>query len=288
MMIFLKCNSPQGTQQLVLRAGERARVGSSEWMELSISDRLLQPEHFVIDCRGPLKLICSPQCTVEIAGEPYAQIELVNGTTFGVGSCEFEVATQGEIEENRASSLSAPKSESIGQIPWWSDVQWEVVDTASNIIEQLKQLPTAREAVTHLMHEEQVPAALRLVASLLSPKNCVCWASQAIETVEEIAASVQAWLAVPDEAHRREVQLTTELDSPADWIAQAVNWTGGSLAPDDAPPVPPSKSLCGIACATAIQLHLASGRASCSLEQVLDSGLKVLQESRGLLRDPSV
>jgi hypothetical protein len=63
------------------------------------------------------------------------------------------------------------------------------------------------------------------------------------------AAAVQAaerWVADPSEANRRAAQAASEaagLGTPAGCAAMAAFWSGGSLAPPEAPVVPPGEIL---------------------------------------------
>lgn len=286
MILILKCKSPAGEQQLVLRPGQRGRVGSSEWVELSLPDSSLRPEHFVVDACGPLKLVCSADCRVTVDGQVIDEFDLKDGTVFSVGTCEFSVVVCGEPASLSPATVKTSAMDTTDIQPWWSTVAWEMVDCSQPVIQQLKQHATLQAAIKQLLEWEQATAGLRLLATSLPPTASVSWSLEAIEhnaltgvAANSIAtvANVKAWLAQPDELHRQQVSLDGELLSPADWIAQAVIWTGGSLAPDDVPPVPPPRSLYGVACATAVQLHLASGRASYSLEQTIENGWKYFE-----------
>jgi hypothetical protein len=88
---------------------------------------------------------------------------------------------------------------------------------------------------------------------------------------------VQAWLEQPTEELRQKVPVASVPLTAEEWLAQAIVWTGGSLAPDDTPEVPPPKSLCGIACATALQLHHAREQAPYPLKHTIDTGVELLE-----------
>lgn len=286
MIVILKCKSPEGEQQLVLRPGQRGRVGSSEWVELSLPNSPLRPEHFGVDARGPVRLICSEDCLVTFDGKEISELDLKHGADFSVGHYEFSVVACGEPANLPQPTINTNLMDTTGHKPWWSAVDWEMVDCSQQVVQQLKRHTTLQAAIKQLLEWGQSTAGLRLLATSLPPTASVSWSLEAIENDvatgvagdrSATVANVKAWLEQPDEQRRKQLSLDGELVSPADWIAQAVIWTGGSLAPDGVPAVAPPRSLYGVACATAVQLHLASGRSARTLEQTIDNGWKYVE-----------
>lgn len=297
MFVILKCKSPDGEQQLVLRPGQRGRVGSSDWVEFSLPSSPLQQEHFVVDTRDSLKLICSEECYVTVNDQVLSELDLSHGLQFAVGLYEFSVLTSGEPDLIPQRNEEIQTSNSTHREPWWTSVEWEMVDCPQQTIQLLQQLDSLEEATQRLLELDLSTAALRLLATQLPPPACVEWSLEAIEqrivTTEELAsnstmAHVRGWLVQPDEPARQLISLDGEIISPADWIAQAVVWTGGSMAPEGVPPIPPPRTLYGIACATAVQLHLASGRAASSLAQIIENGLKIVERSHVVFQQATV
>jgi hypothetical protein len=69
--------------------------------------------------------------------------------------------------------------------------------------------------------------------------------------------AVERWVRQPAELNRRlaeDAAKAAGLDNPAGLAAQAAFWSGGSLAPDDVPLVPPDPALTGKAVAGAVKL----------------------------------
>jgi hypothetical protein len=108
--------------------------------------------------------------------------------------------------------------------------------------------------------------AIRFMAHGLPSREAVWWACLAARPVadtisaEETSAieAAEAWVYRPDEEHRRTAMVAAEAvgnnESPARWAATAAAWSGGSLAPPEAPVVPPGETLTAQAVAGAVLL----------------------------------
>jgi hypothetical protein len=107
--------------------------------------------------------------------------------------------------------------------------------------------------------------AIRLLAHALPAREVTWWACLAARTVTtdgppahlKAVEAAEAWVYHPDEEHRRaamEAAAAVENGAPARWTALAAAWTGGSLAPPDAPVVPPGETLPAQAAVGAILL----------------------------------
>jgi hypothetical protein len=107
--------------------------------------------------------------------------------------------------------------------------------------------------------------AIRFLAHALPTREAVWWACLAARGAVEPAGidqqsaveAAEAWVYHPDEEHRR-VAATAVAglanDSPARWAATAAAWSGGSLAPPEAPVVPPGPTLTAQAVSGAVLL----------------------------------
>src|SRR5437867_5930132 len=114
---------------------------------------------------------------------------------------------------------------------------------------------TAEQFLQLLIENKQYIDAVRVLAYALSTRQAIVWASfcarhysEANPSEESLTAleAVDKWLAEPDDDKRRETMNAAKLarfDTPAGSAALAVFFSGGSLAPADAPVVPPSESL---------------------------------------------
>jgi hypothetical protein len=108
--------------------------------------------------------------------------------------------------------------------------------------------------------------AVRLLAHALPKQEAVWWACQCARKVAgdkppaAIAAALQAaekWVKDPSEANRRPTMAeaeAAEIGTPAGCAAMAAFWSGGSLAPPEAPVVPPDETLTAHAAGNAVLL----------------------------------
>ncbi len=107
---------------------------------------------------------------------------------------------------------------------------------------------------------------MRLVAHALPKREAVWWACMCARAVPDAALSpndaealerAEQWVRRPDDAARRAAMAAaerTKFDSPEAWAAVAAFWSGGSMAPEGQPPVPPPDHLTGTAVTGAVIL----------------------------------
>ena len=131
------------------------------------------------------------------------------------------------------------------------------------------------EALERLEQAGLLVEATRLVAHTLPAREAVWWACAcsrhtapsgarpALETTAREAA--EAWVRRPTDEHRRAAMKEAEkagFASPESWAAVAAFWSGDSMAPPEAPKVPPQPHFKGLAVAGAVALAAARGPAS--------------------------
>lgn len=125
--------------------------------------------------------------------------------------------------------------------------------------------PAPGEFVTRLAGAGLFPDAVRFLAHALPKREAVWWACLAARAALDHAAppllqalaAAEAWVYKPDEANRRAAMASAQaagFDNPASWAAVAAFWSGGSLAPTEAPAVPPGETLSAVAAAGAVML----------------------------------
>jgi hypothetical protein len=96
--------------------------------------------------------------------------------------------------------------------------------------------------------------AIRFLAHALPVREAAWWACLVARGVIADAPpahlkaleAAEAWVYHPDEEHRRAAMsaaAAVENDAPARWAALSAAWSGGSLAPPEAPVVPPGETL---------------------------------------------
>lgn len=124
----------------------------------------------------------------------------------------------------------------------------------------------AASGVERLAAARRMPEAMRLVAHALPKREAVWWACMCARSVPDPAlpppdlAALEAaerWVRRPDEANRRAAEAAaqqTQFRSPEAWAAMGAFWSGGSMAPEGQPVVPPAEHLTGVAVAGAVVL----------------------------------
>jgi hypothetical protein len=132
---------------------------------------------------------------------------------------------------------------------------------------------TAAEGVERLLAKGFRNEAVRLAAHALPRREAVWWACMcaaavpgAAPSAADAAARVAAenWVRKPsDEGLRRaawDAALKTEFGSPEAWAAVGAFWSGGSMAPEGQPAVPPAEHLTGVAVGGAVVMAAVRGR----------------------------
>jgi hypothetical protein len=134
----------------------------------------------------------------------------------------------------------------------------------------LADIPEATAAVGLLAEAGRMADALRLVAHALPKREAVWLACMCARGVPDLApnpldaaalTAAELWVRKPEEASRRAAMTAAQASgcrSPEAWAAVGAFWSGGSMAPEGQPEVPPADNLTGVAVAGA--LLLASAR----------------------------
>ncbi len=127
-------------------------------------------------------------------------------------------------------------------------------------------LADASAAVAHLLALERFNDAARLAAHALPRREAVWWACMCARAVpdpgrsaldEAALVAAEAWVRAPDEPARRAAMKAAEaaaFRSAEAWAAVGAFWSGGSMAPEGQPVVPPAEHLTGVAVAGAVVL----------------------------------
>ena len=124
---------------------------------------------------------------------------------------------------------------------------------------------TAAEGVERLEAGGFRNEAVRLTAHALPKREAVWWACMCANAVPDpgllpadaaARAAAEAWVRKPtDESLRRaawDAAQKTAFRSPEAWAAVGAFWSGGSMAPEGLPAVPPAEHLTGVAVSGAV------------------------------------
>jgi hypothetical protein len=128
--------------------------------------------------------------------------------------------------------------------------------------------------ITALRAAEEGPAACRVVACALPPREGVWWGWVSARHAGQLPGAppmdpplgaaldaAERWIAQPDEDNRRAAWAASEvagMDTPAGSVAASVFFTGGSVAPDGIPPVPPPAGMHCIVVGAAVVMSAAA------------------------------
>lgn len=117
--------------------------------------------------------------------------------------------------------------------------------------------------------------ATRLVAHALPAREAVWWACACSrhtagsgadqEAEQHVRLAAETWVRKPTDEHRRSAMKqaeTTGFGSAEAWAAIGAFWSGDSMAPPEAPKVPPQPHFTGLAVAGSVALAAARGAAA--------------------------
>lgn len=296
MPLLLTTDAPTANRRLMLRVGQEARVGRSEWMEMSLpGDDSLAEEHFVVRCSDDAVVeTLDSDASFIVRGEQVKRMTLSSAAgekaTFIAGNTKFVVnwtpdltcsskrpakqadATQCETQEvNVAAQMRA-----IGQT-------MSLSPDAVDLVEPGDQLD---HFVDRLMKSNLADDAVRYIAGVLPASIAVRWAMEVADAsrleTSSLRDAISTWIDDPSEPARRTVQnlLSVEpCDNVTKWIAQAVVYSGGSLAPDGQPIIKPPPHLSAVAIVTAHRWAIseASHRGE-AVNVWIDSGKQWIEE----------
>ncbi|HYE35614.1 DUF6931 family protein [Methylocaldum sp.] len=149
-----------------------------------------------------------------------------------------------------------------------------------------------------LMENALYPDAVKFLARALPKRESTWWAclcartalgdGQAPEALKPVELAEQ-WVYKPSEEHRRLAFTAAEahqFQGPASWAAMAAFWSGGSMAPPEAPAVPPADNLTGKAVAGAVMLaavQVEPEKAPAKYRRFLEQGIDIACGGNGRL-----
>nr|WP_294501594.1 hypothetical protein [uncultured Rhodopila sp.] len=186
---------------------------------------------------------------------------------------------------NKLSGSSAELAERLAATPEAADLVRRSADAAA--------------ALRLLRQEDQLMAAVRLVSHALPAREGVWWACMCADHTapadlpEPDRAARQAaeqWVrANTSDAYRRAAMNAARkagMRSPEAWAGVGAFWSGGSMAPEGQPVVPPAPHLCGTALAGSVLLASVRGdprQQPARLTAYLDSATDIARGGAGRL-----
>lgn len=275
MPLLITVDASTTHRRLMLRVGQEARVGRSEWLELSVpEDEALLEEHFVVRCGDDavVEAIDKDACFV-VRGEECKRLTLSNTsgeqTTFMAGETEFMVSWTPDLtrtvghtpKKHDSEERDSPKIDVTRHIERIA----KVMSLSENAIELVDPDDQFESYVEKLQQSHLGDDAVRFIAGLLPTAVAVNWgavnASLNSNCSSKLNDLINKWRDAPSETARRGVKDSLEVapcDNVTKWLAKAIVYSGGSLAPDGQPVITPPIHLSAVAIVTAHRWEIAA------------------------------
>lgn len=262
-----------------LRVGQVMRIGRTEWADFNVpQDAAMAPIHFSVEydthiCR--LRDLQSGAGTL-VNGKPVGEAVLNHGDRITAGATTFHVQIEGahptETVAATAPVAAVPtvrKGDSgykHVEISFAVDIckLFELDDPAKALLDEKQ---SVRQFYTLLVKQKLDLDAVRFLAHALPKREAVWWAARCVRSGlgdsessrnDRVALdAAERWVAEPDEKNRRAAQNAadaTGYETAAGWVAAGAFFSGGSMAPEGMPDVPPKETLTPQAAVVAINL----------------------------------
>ena len=281
---------PHTGRKVLLRSGQVARVGRTEWADFSFPrDAELADVHFAVQCQlagARLRKLAADR-PLAVNAQEVSEAELQPGDIIHAGQSSFQVAFDGQTtptgDKQTAVGASIATAGAVGAAVAVAtvDTAGENQPTAKEIAEYLEMsddalavaatVKTGPDLITALEKGGEFAKAVRVQAHLLPKRQAVWWGILSVEdacgdglTLAEAAArdAARNWVEDPSEKHRRQCDAAagkTKLNGPGGWLAMSAFWSGGSLMPPEMNAVPPDERLTGQAVANSLMIAAVSG-----------------------------
>ncbi|MCU0874129.1 MAG: FHA domain-containing protein [Pirellulaceae bacterium] len=280
MRVILRAvGGPGEGVQFLIRRGQSARIGRTEWADFSVpGDGAMSDVHFAVECgsQGCRLRAMGPAVTL-VNGNPVVEAGLRSGDRVTAGATTFAVQVQGGAEDPaQAATAPAAPSAAAPVVAPAAATEWPAAE------EYCRQLELSDEArpllepglppelyIDRLIAHGLFPDGLRFVGNWLPKPDAVRWACQCVQGVlgQQLTAGEQrafdaalCWAAEPSEENRRHAETAAEknqFNGPASWLALGAFWSEGSLAPANLPEALPPEGLAAQALAAALVLAAA-------------------------------
>jgi len=290
LLVVELSKGPDQGLRATLRDGQTLQIGNSAWADMTCSrDPELQDVHFSITAQHQVwrARALRPENLLYLNGRPIQQAELQHGDELVAGNSHFQLLDPSRPRPTHNTAHHSSNDESCESTP--------ETYTGPDYLKELGIAPPqnsdakAPVPLAVALHEEsRSPEAIRLIAAAAGCSTSVQWtltgpAALGVDPLpEDLTTLAQAWLKDPAEENRRAAEVWLN-DHPADnaprWIAQAIFWSGGSLASPDLPELPPSPWLYTAAIQAAwIKLATSSpaGDLNARWQTIIDTGVAKL------------
>jgi predicted component of type VI protein secretion system len=278
-------DGPATGRRTFLRVGQVMRIGRTEWADFNIpQDATMAPIHFSVEYDTYVCRLRDLQSGIDtlVNGKPVGETVLNHGDRITAGATTFHVHIEGAQAAAPAAAAPAaavaagavaaapPPRGASGfkhvDYPTAAEVcrLFDLDDPAKALLDD-KQTP--KQFVALLIKQQIYPDAVRFLAHAMPKRESIWWATRCVraglgdgEPSRSDRAALEAaerWVAQPDERNRRAGQSAAEAtnyETASGWAAAGAFWSGGSIAPEGLPDVPPKETLTPQAAVVAINL----------------------------------
>ncbi|MDX1944390.1 MAG: FHA domain-containing protein [Pirellulaceae bacterium] len=270
---------PETGRKVLLRSGQVARIGRTEWADFSFpADAGLADVHFAVQCQpsGARVRLLAAEKQLKINDQPATEADLAHGDRISAGGTTFTIQYEGYTEPLAAAAAATLVGAAVVAAPAPATPAPPPEPTAAEIAKYLQlsddavaiaePLQTGPELVAALTAQKKFVPAIRVQAHILPKRHAVWWGCSCVQEVcqgklppaEQAAAdAAEQWVRDPSESRRRaceDAAEATAYDQPGSWLATAAFWSEGSLGPPEIDPIPPDERLTGQALTSALMI----------------------------------
>lgn len=277
---------PAAGRRIVLRGGQVARIGRTEWADFAFpEDPAMAEIHFAVHCGVHSAMIQALAIDREtrVNGSAMAKGILHHGDLVDAGSSQFMILVEDAAITADANPREGPSNAAVSESSNVHETREiaEYIGLSEAAIELAKTSLDPTRFGDVLVQSSMLQDALRWHAHTMPKPKAVLWACRCVEeNMQSTAAPVQRaayraalqWANDPNETNRSNAALLAEasrFEGVGGMLAAAVGWSGGSLGPSNQPDIPPDDRLTGrCVCSTLIVAD--------SLENPVDSPKRLL------------
>ena len=300
-VILTVIEGPDSGTVIAIRPGQAVQVGRTAWADFSLpGDTAMADVHFVVeyDSRGCRVRDLSGVAGTLVNGAKITASPLRTGDKIGAGQSVFSVGVEGDPQSGSSDAAAAiDNSEDFPAAPPATAADYaQHIELGEDAQALLQEQQSPAEFLDLLIGAESFPDAIKFLAIWLPKPDAVAWAGKCLRDIfgddlsarEEsaIQAAVQ-WASEPSEENRQAAGVAGEAggyDRAAGLLGLAAFVSGGSLAPPDLAPAPPSEGLTSQSIAGALAIavyHGEPGLAESRYRKFLEAGKNLAAESAG-------
>jgi hypothetical protein len=259
------------------------RIGRTEWADFNVpQDAAMAPIHFSVEydthtCR--LRDLQSGAATL-VNGKPVGEAVLNHGDRITAGATTFHVHIEGAqpiAAPAAAAAVAAAPVAAVARPKGNSGFKFVEISSAAEVCQSvelddpakalLDDKKSTRQFFEQLTKEKIYQDAVRFLAHALPKREAVWWAVQCVRagfgeqepkrTDRAALETAERWVNEPDEKNRRAAEVAADAtghQTAAGWAAAGAFWSGGSMAPEGMPEVPPKETLTPQAAVVAVNL----------------------------------